>query len=416
VKLLNFRTDQSGKKSIAECGVKRTIGLSRPGNMFDYEFQICGNNVPYIQNEVLNVFVQHGAMLVSLEGSANAFEDNFTLTVCCNLERADSSPRELLTQLQGMKYVAAAEYSEIRGRLFGRRLAGFTFNNRQTAVALPSDLMINLGQRLARETGSTGTAALFEEGREYANYLVRELGEILEYDRKFGSFYTYEDQPDDASFGAEREEEAYCMKCRAMRPVANSRQIIMSNGSHALQGTCRICSTTVFKIGSKVYGKIRCSPLVENAQACLLSGGWGAFELRSAIDGRLGEVTISDPPTLSGGISYGNQFLDGIAAGLLEAASGNGNEMMLVGQKYDQKNRMLTLHFAERVEVKNTRTKPAAKANGRTLRELPAETAGYAVNEVDKIIRSLEKIESDAIRSSDEEPVENKDEEGPIII
>jgi hypothetical protein len=131
------------------------IGLSRPANIFDYEFLISSKNVPYTQNHIVNTFIQHGAMLLTLDSSINAHENSIILAICCNLEHADLGPMEFAVQVQTMKFVISAEYCEMRGRLFGR-LGGITFNNKCRAVALPSIALINLGRLLAKETDRQG--------------------------------------------------------------------------------------------------------------------------------------------------------------------------------------------------------------------------------------------------------------------
>ena len=256
-----------------------------------------------------------------------------------------------------MKHVISAEYSEIGGRLFGRRLAGIAFNNKYPAVALPSSSIIKLGKRLAKETGSTGTSALYQEGREYSHNAILELGQILNLGQVGNSPDTNSDQGDGSG---QTKTEAYCVKCRKMRQVLNPKQVILSNKSLALQGVCPVCSTKVFKIGAKIYGKVRGGPLLENAQAFLMATGWGKFELRTDMEGRFGEVTILDPPTLGGDVTCGNQFVEGIAAGLLEAASGNRNKMVVVGENYDPYSRTLRLSFTEQIPIKVRANLPAS--------------------------------------------------------
>jgi len=203
-------------------------------------------------------------------------------------------------------------------------------------------------------------------------------------------------------------EEAYCMKCRRKRPIQNPRQVLMSNKTQALQGMCPFCSTTVFKIGTTVYGKIRGGVLIENAIGFLAATGWGTFELQAATDGRVGEVTIADPPTLDEDIHFGNQFVEGIAAGLFEAASGIKNRMALVGEKFDPESRILNLHFAEEIPSKKSK----ALQKELESKETPRRSLPEAVREVDRIIDSLEKIESEAIKEvAKEEPAKD-----PIVI
>ena len=43
--------------------------------------------------------------------------------------------------------------------------------------------------------------------------------------------------------------EAYCVKCKATRPMANGQAIFMANGRPAARGECAVCGTGLFKIG-----------------------------------------------------------------------------------------------------------------------------------------------------------------------
>jgi len=43
--------------------------------------------------------------------------------------------------------------------------------------------------------------------------------------------------------------QAYCMKCRQKREIKDSKQITMKNNRPAVQGTCPVCGTKVFRIG-----------------------------------------------------------------------------------------------------------------------------------------------------------------------
>ena len=44
--------------------------------------------------------------------------------------------------------------------------------------------------------------------------------------------------------------EAYCVKCRAKREMKDPKAITMKNGKPATQGTCPVCGTKMFRIGS----------------------------------------------------------------------------------------------------------------------------------------------------------------------
>lgn len=43
--------------------------------------------------------------------------------------------------------------------------------------------------------------------------------------------------------------EAYCFKCRTKREIQNPNNVTLKNGRPAIQGTCPVCGTKVFRIG-----------------------------------------------------------------------------------------------------------------------------------------------------------------------
>lgn len=43
----------------------------------------------------------------------------------------------------------------------------------------------------------------------------------------------------------------YCVKCRAKRDDPDAQKVTMKNGKPALKGKCPVCSTGMYKIGSK---------------------------------------------------------------------------------------------------------------------------------------------------------------------
>ena len=42
----------------------------------------------------------------------------------------------------------------------------------------------------------------------------------------------------------------YCVKCKASREIKDAKQITMTNGRPATQGSCPVCGTKIFKIGA----------------------------------------------------------------------------------------------------------------------------------------------------------------------
>jgi len=45
--------------------------------------------------------------------------------------------------------------------------------------------------------------------------------------------------------------EAYCVKCRTQREIKDPREITMSNGRPAIQGSCPTCGTKLTRIIKK---------------------------------------------------------------------------------------------------------------------------------------------------------------------
>jgi len=42
--------------------------------------------------------------------------------------------------------------------------------------------------------------------------------------------------------------EAYCVKCREKREMADAEEVTMKNGRKAMQGKCTVCGTKLFRI------------------------------------------------------------------------------------------------------------------------------------------------------------------------
>ena len=42
--------------------------------------------------------------------------------------------------------------------------------------------------------------------------------------------------------------DAYCVKCREKREIKNPQEVTMKNGRQAIQGSCPVCGTKLFRI------------------------------------------------------------------------------------------------------------------------------------------------------------------------
>jgi hypothetical protein len=45
--------------------------------------------------------------------------------------------------------------------------------------------------------------------------------------------------------------EAYCVKCKAKRPMTNPKEVVLKNGRPAIKGTCSVCGTNVTRFVKK---------------------------------------------------------------------------------------------------------------------------------------------------------------------
>ncbi len=45
--------------------------------------------------------------------------------------------------------------------------------------------------------------------------------------------------------------EAYCVKCREKREIKDPQDVTMKNGRNAVQGTCPVCGTKLFRMVGK---------------------------------------------------------------------------------------------------------------------------------------------------------------------
>jgi DNA polymerase II large subunit len=44
--------------------------------------------------------------------------------------------------------------------------------------------------------------------------------------------------------------EAYCVKCRTKREMKDPKEVTMKNGRPAMEGTCPVCGTKLFRMHS----------------------------------------------------------------------------------------------------------------------------------------------------------------------
>ena len=50
--------------------------------------------------------------------------------------------------------------------------------------------------------------------------------------------------------GTDMATEAYCVKCREKREIKDPKEVTMKNGRNAIEGTCPVCGTKLFRMVS----------------------------------------------------------------------------------------------------------------------------------------------------------------------
>ncbi len=115
---------------------------------------------------------------------------------------------------------------------------------------------VSSGDRGQRETGDGEDEVEREEemkpseGSDVA--FSEEVVEVVEVDGDEGSAIAENGQGIENEEAGEDEEggsevEAYCVKCRQKRSMEDPQEIETKNGRHALEGTCPVCGTHLFR-------------------------------------------------------------------------------------------------------------------------------------------------------------------------
>ncbi len=154
----------------------RNIGLAKLGTSSTFAFLVTGKDEKGAQTTVLNAFFAHGAKIIFQTGYLDENYSEFTLCLSCDFKEADVSPDNLVIELRKFKFVVTAVCSTMKGRFFDRYLFPLTMMDSHRVVALDSDFVAELGNRLRRD--EEGKSALYELSRSYALDVVKRIRAI----------------------------------------------------------------------------------------------------------------------------------------------------------------------------------------------------------------------------------------------
>ena len=120
--------------------------------------------------------------------------------------------------------------------------------------------------------------------------------------------------------------------------------------------------------------------LQDNISDYFKASGLGRFNIVSP-EGKSMQVTILDPPLSEAGQGTGNHFLHGVITGLVQAI--DDRSMTVAEDLYDARARRLSYHLVEK-SLASKVSEPLLKPS------MPKEIQSQALDEVEKVIKSLE--------------------------
>src|SRR5579863_10188685 len=157
------------------------LGFSTPAQAGQYEYAISGK-----QNEkreaiakLMKIFEGANANILSISFSSDQAQEQFIMSVICDLNHAKCPPDELLIRINKSKFVSVAEMSTLEGRIFGRFSFPLTFFGEVRALAIDTDRFVHMFDDITKTFGNEAKNALFENGHAEGKEIVDVAREIL---------------------------------------------------------------------------------------------------------------------------------------------------------------------------------------------------------------------------------------------
>ncbi|HKW04529.1 MAG TPA: hypothetical protein VJN71_04445 [Nitrososphaerales archaeon] len=188
---------------------------------------------------------------------------------------------------------------------------------------------------------------------------------------------------------------------RMMELVKRLGESMGTAGRKALTEEGRIFALDIVTEIRNVLPEATNTALIQNMKAFLRATGWGGFSME--MQNRIGRVTVVYPPTFNGEVVSGVDFIDGIAEVVCELTNG-GTRMAVYRETYDKFNLTLTLNLVEKAMVQKLKERKLEEKMERKRLELNLEHK--ALDELDTVIDSLEKMEKVTSKISPMEEIE----------
>ncbi len=154
----------------------RNIGLIAAGGPNSHSYLITGREGKGAEAQILNVFLKHRASILSQSSQVDRTTGEFAMLLVCDLSNADSTADDFLIYLRDIKWVKTVLASKMKDKLFDGMLFPLTFLDSYRVIALRSDFIFQLQDRL--EPG-LAKSLLTNWGKSYALDVIQKIREKL---------------------------------------------------------------------------------------------------------------------------------------------------------------------------------------------------------------------------------------------
>jgi hypothetical protein len=151
----------------------RRIGFDFPQRGLVFEFYILGKQPGIMLSDIFRTLAKH--KVVPLSHTSRALhdgDDDYVLSICLDLNKANCSVDELLLEVRKTPSVLQAERRDLDGRMFDSFLSPITISDKFSAILLPVDALLVAESRLGQENGKDVRNAFFGAGEHFGTSLV----------------------------------------------------------------------------------------------------------------------------------------------------------------------------------------------------------------------------------------------------
>ncbi|MDG7000699.1 MAG: hypothetical protein JRN15_16515 [Nitrososphaerota archaeon] len=136
------------KESTKQEYYPRNIGLTSIGAHSTHSYLITGKEGKGAEAQILLVFMKHKAKVISHSCQIDQVNGEFTMSLACDLSKSDSTESDFMIYLRDIKHVTNVLSESMNRKLFDGFLFPLTIMDFERAIALRSDFVFQLQDRL----------------------------------------------------------------------------------------------------------------------------------------------------------------------------------------------------------------------------------------------------------------------------